>query len=245
MKKAKIGVGIVTYQRPEYFKRAVASVREHLGDIVDEIVGYHDGPLPEAYLDLDWPKGFGARAGRQNNGVAHAKNQVITELLDRGCDYLFIMEDDIEVLDRKAIVGYLAAYKKTGIPHLNFHGHGDNLESAPLAVSEDGIVFWPNAVGAWSFYTREALEHVGLMDENFVNAYEHVEHSWRIYKGKIDYGFWPDVAGSEEWLCAQPNAIENSSIRKDEAAWKENIHAALAYWRSKDPECPAGDPYLD
>lgn len=181
--------------------------------------------------------------GEENHGVAYAKNWLIEELMKRGCDYIFIMEDDIEILDRKAIVGYLAAHKLTNIPHLNFHGHGDNLVMNYLW--KDGpLVFWPNAVGAWSFYTRECIEQVGLMDENFHNAYEHIEHSWRIYKGKIDYGFWPDVIGSTDWLRAQPNAIENSSIRKDEKAWKQNILDALAYWRKKDPDCPVEDPAL-
>jgi GT2 family glycosyltransferase len=244
MRKAKIGVGIVTYQRPEYFKAAYESVKTHLGDIADEVIAYHDGPLPETQLGYGYDP-FQVQWGVKNCGVAYAKNWLIKELLNRGCDYLFIMEDDIEILDRKAIVGYLAAHRLTGIPHLNFHGHGNNLEREPLAISENGLTFWPNAVGAWSFYTREAIEQVGLMDENFVNAYEHVEHSWRIYKGRLDYGFWPDVLGSEQWLRAQPYAISNSSIRKDEKKWKQNILAGYDYWRSKDPECPAEEPIVD
>src|SRR4051812_49180506 len=113
-RKARIGVGIVTYQRPEYFKVCLESVQRVLGDMIDHIAIYHDGPLTEGY-PADTPH------GDTNHGVAYAKNKLFSELLGAGCDFIFICEDDMEILDRKAIVGYLAAYKMTNIPHLNFH----------------------------------------------------------------------------------------------------------------------------
>jgi GT2 family glycosyltransferase len=236
---AKIGLGIVTYNRPDYFKKAIKSVRKNLGDILDELIVYHDGPLPKGY-----PKN--TPHGKDNRGVAYAKNQLLKKLLDRGCEYIFVMEDDVEVLDRMAVIGYLAAHSITGIPHFNFYGHGDNLWMEPLAVMEGApVVFWPNAVGAYSFYTREALEQVGLMDENFVNAYEHIEHSWRIYRDHYEYGFWPDVLGSSEWLMAQPDALKNSSIRDLNGDWTARVRKGLEYWRSIDPDCPASEPNWD
>lgn len=242
-RKAKIGVGIVTYNRSDYFKTALASVRKYL-PFIDELVCYHDGPLPEGYESVwqnDWRF---HRISDRNRGVAFAKNTLMRELMLHGCDYLFIMEDDMEILDRRAIVGYLAAHRMTNIPHLNFHGHGDNLYGPPL-YSAGPLAYWPNAVGSWSFYTREILEQVGLMDEHFINAYEHVEHSWRIYRGKLDYGIWPDVIGSEMWIRAQAGALENSSIRDEDGNWHKRIKNALEYWKSIDPDCPANMPNWD
>lgn len=240
--KARIGVGIVTYHRPEYFRTALKSVEEHLS-FVDEVVAYHDGPLVEAQLGYGYDP-FKLAIGATNNGVAFAKNYLLKYLMDKGCDFIFLMEDDMEITNRKAVVGYLAAYKMTGVPHLNFHGHGNNCFRDPLA-QKGPLLFWPNAVGAWSFYTKDIIDKVGLMDENFHNAYEHIEHSWRIYKDYFNYGLWPDVMGSEEWIRPQKDAIKNSSIRKDEEKWKDNIRKSLAYWRAKDPECPVEDPILD
>lgn len=239
-KKAKIGIGLVTYNRLDYYRTARASIKEHLG-FVDHVVAYHDGPRPKYY-----PTGVVARQtnliyGTVNLGVAHAKNNVMRRLLDLGCDYLFIMEDDMEILDKKAVIGYLAAHKMVGVPHLNFHGHGDNLRMLPK-TAEGPLLYWPNAVGAWSFYTAEILRKVGLMDENFINAYEHVEHTWRIYKGYINYGFYPDVVGSEEWIRAQPGALVNSSIRDPDDKWQIRIKKGLDYWRSIDADCPAIEP---
>lgn len=239
--KAKIGVGIVTFQRPDFFKVAYESVLEHL-DFIDELVSYHDGPISDEYKPMVEPGKL--IYGTENRGVAYAKNQLFKQLLDRGCEYIFIMEDDMEILDRRAIAGYLAAHRMTNIPHLNFHAHGDNLYGRELSV--DGpLAFWPNAVGAWSFYTREILEQVGLMDENFVNAYEHVEHSWRIYRGHLDFGIWPDVVGSEFWLRAQAGALDNSSIRDEGGKWQTRVRTALEYWKSIDPSCPANEPNWD
>lgn len=241
--KAKIGVGVVTYNRADYFKVAIDSVLKHL-DMVDEIVVVDDGSTSPEYDKI--LKALPARVHvirQKNAGVGPAKNACFKYLLGQGCDFLFIMEDDLVIKDRMAVVGYLAAHKMTNFPHLLFSYHGDNRQMKPVYNQDSHpLAFWPNCVGAWCFYTREVLERVGLMDENFHNAYEHVEHSWRIFKGQVDYGGWPDVWGSYRWVDEQPQAIANSSIRTDDEAWRNNIRNALAYWRSKDPNCPANDP---
>lgn len=244
-KKAKIGLGLITYNRPKYFKVAIQSVLKHL-DMLDEIVVYRDGGNYEdqyTRIMYDYAGKVTWINKKDNQGVAAAKNFCLKALTEMGCDYLFLMEDDIEVLDRKAVVSYLAAHKMTGYPHLLWAHHGDNNVMNAIVTKEAlPLVFWPNCVGAFNFYTREAIEQVGYFDENFKNAYEHVEHSWRIFKEHLTYGWWPDVMDSQLWLREQPGALENSSIRDPDGNWQKRISEALAYWRSKDPDCPAKDP---
>lgn len=236
-KRAKIGVGIVTYNRPGYFRVAMASVDQHLG-FADEVIAYHDGPRPEGY---DWDD-TRIKFGKENKGVAHAKNQLIRELLSRGCEYLFIMEDDMEIVSRNAIVHYLAAHRMTGVPHLLFAHHGPgNAQLDSLVGKDSPLLYWKACVGAWNFYTREVIETVGYMDENFRNAWEHVEHTWRIMKHfGAPYGYYPDVIDSQRFIREQDGAIENSSIgQQDNPERLKVIIEGLEYWKTKDPEFPA------
>lgn len=240
--KAKIGLGLITYNRPAYFKRAIKSVLKHL-PMLDHIVVVDDGSAEDYVSDY---QGKAHIIRKENGGVATAKNAALQYLMDQDCHFLFIMEDDVEITDPTAVIGYLAAHKMTGIPHFNFAHHGDNTRmDSVMPTDGQPLLFWPNCVGAYSFYTREAIENVGLMDENFKNAYEHVEHTYRIYKDHIPYGLYPDVIDSQKWIREQPGALDNSSIRDPDGKWQDRIRTALEYWRSKDPDCPAEDPNWD
>ena len=171
----------------------------------------------------------------ENGGVAKAKNAVINELLMRGCDYIFVMEDDIIPAHKMLIPAYLAANRMTGIDHLMFAHHGDGNTDGAVDV-QGPIVWWPACVGAFTFYTRDVLESSGLLDENFHNAWEHVEHSWRILKSHgVSYGIWPDVRGSEQLLKEIPGSIENSSIGKQDNPDRiRTIIKGLEYWKTLD-----------
>jgi hypothetical protein len=227
---AKIGLGILTYNRPEFFKTAYDSVQQHIRGKLDVFVAYHDGPAGEGYDG--YPE---LTAGETNKGSAHGKNWLLKKLIDEGCTHLFIMEDDVEIVSEQAIAAYIAAARVTKIPHLNFSQHGPNTKVTHVATN--GICdFWPNAVGAFSYYTKELIDEYGYMDENFRNAYDHVEHTWRIYKGKFTYGVYPDVTGSTRFIREQPGALENSTNRDDN--WLARVNEARAYWQSKDKDCP-------
>lgn len=212
--RAKIGLGVVTTgDRQDLLLSSLASVAEHVGD------------------RLDW---FGVQVDSEHRGVAWTKNQLLQAMLDRGITYLFLMEDDIEIIDPRVLAMYIAAYRLTGIPHLNFSQHGPNKTAEYVADLYPSVEGWPNACGAFSFYTRSCLEEHGLMDENFINAYEHVESSWRIYKGKLAYGIWPDVKGSGGLL----RELEDANQKPMTPERIEQINKAREYWFAKDPECP-------
>ena len=73
-------------------------------------------------------------------------------------------------------------------------------------------------------YTRASLQQVGLFDEDFHNAFEHVHHSYLLCKNNFctEYWWWPDIANSTDYIQEQACSEHNSSIRprKD---WLENI----------------------
>ncbi len=226
----KVGLGIATYRREDRYHTLCESIETHLLGVVDEIVAYHDGPV-EGYNDhRQWP----LHDGLVNQGVAAAKNWCFRELLKRGCDWVFLAEDDMTIDDVSAVTGYIAAAEASGQRHLCFHAHGP---ANRLAMRTDGpVTIWPNFIGAWCLYHRSDLEAgVGWFDTG-MRTFEHVRSSAELMRHGACHK-WPGVAdatGSEYWLHEQPGAIEDSTF--PEAERFANQRAAILRWRQKDPE---------
>lgn len=237
-----IAVGITTYNRPKFLAKCLRGLAGALRGLDASVWVYNDGSDPRhsaeyqrAYRRL--PEASIEEAG-SNRGVAYAKNRLLEAMLADGADWLFLLEDDIEITSPDAISAYIDASRQTGVHHLSFAHHGDANASGPVAISSP-IEFYPHSVGAWTLYTRQCLEAVGLFDENFHNAWEHVEHELRL----VQHGFmpgagahrFPDVEGSSLWLREQPSAIERSAIRPRDD-WQQSIVEGLAYWREARPD---------
>ncbi len=227
----KIGLGITTYNRPDFFFKTSLSALNNLTSAT-KFYAYNDGSTKKY---TNYPIQFTSIfVEKENKGVAHAKNTLLKEMMNDGMDYLFLLEDDIEPISDKAITSYIEAHKKHDIHHFNFAHHGAANRGGYID-KYDTIEFYPNCIGAFSFYTRHCIETVGYMDEHFHNAWEHVEHTARIARAGLTSPFWffADVENSEEYLKELDPSLEKSSIRPT-ADWLKNKEEGLTYWKKKD-----------
>lgn len=240
-----IGLGIVTYQRPDYFRRCVEAILKNAINEVDVCFAYNDGSrigskeYREFYKTLD--KRIKYRYSRENKGVAHAKNYLLKRMMDAGCDYMFIIEDDILIKNPKAITEYIRLSKLSGIEHFLFAHHGPANKDM-LFLRKKGIDLYTACIGAYCMYTRNVIEKVGYFDEEFINAMEHVEHTFRIARAGYSTPIptFPDISKSKEYLEEIPGSIDNSSI-KQRNDWMPNIIVALEHWQEKDKDFPYGE----
>lgn len=232
----KVGLGITTYNRPDYLSQCLKGVKKHLVGVTDTIWCYNDGSSTP--YDVDFPDEVKYYKAKKNKGVAVAKNWLLRQLIKEGCDYIFLLEDDIVPQSPKAITEYIRLSKKSGIEHFLFAHHGTG-NVGKLYLRKNGVDLYTACIGAYCMYTARVINRVGYMDENFKNAFEHVEHTFRIAKAGYTTPFptYPDVAKSKEYLAEIPDSINNSSIRvrKD---WLPNVYIALLHWRDKDPDFP-------
>lgn len=241
----KVGLAIITHKRPEYFKRSFATVPMH---IIDDFIVVNDGT----------PYDFDIVNLIQNPvplGVGASKNIAFRHLLQNRNENIFIMEDDILIKDSSVFNQYIHVSQASGIQHLNFSQHGlmnkkpgDGAPN-PRVVVDCGngarVALYPHCVGAFSYYTRRVLERVGLIDERFYNAFDHVEHTYRIIKAGFHPDFWwfADAANSYELLSDIVWTKETSTIssRNDHASLVQNafrhfqaIHNTIP---TKIPDC--------
>jgi|TARA_R110000803_G_scaffold52398_4_gene107890 GT2 family glycosyltransferase len=253
---SKIGVGIITCNRNDFYIKCINSIKS---DWYDEIVTINDGDDPIATTDA--PHRHIINNGR-NLGVCKSKNKALTHLLSKGCDYIFLVEDDMLFKDN-AFKEYIKASKATGIQHMSFAYHGPankgNISKGtpkPRKIIDYGdvkIALNQHSVGAVCFYTKESLDDVGIFDEEFdKNNFEHVEHSYSLAKAgySTPYWWWADLANSCDFIEEQACSEESSSIRRGDD-WQQKIidsaylfqkkHGYMPAWQNAVPDTPLAD----
>lgn len=238
----RIGVGIVTYNRPDFFEKCLASIDR---SAIDELVVVNDG-TPYTFNDSTI-----LIQHETNKGVGISKNDAFKRLLDAKCNHIFIIEDDIIVKNNQVFQAYIQAGQASGLKHMMYGYHGPankrNGVPAPRYVIDYGkdlkIALNQHCVGAFCYYTRDVLETVGLNDEAFVNAWEHVEHSYRIVKAGYlpAYWWWPDLANSNDYLDELACSEVSSTIRP-QTTWKENIIKGAKHFIGKHGLSPVEIP---
>lgn len=236
----KIGVGIITCNRFSMLLKLVDSLPV---DRIDEAVIVNDGEI--AVRINEWKHHMIHSGALESKGVAAAKNEAIKYLYGKGCDYIFIIEDDMLIINENIFDEYIKASKQTGLQHLMFGYHGpankagiSHGKPVPRAVIEypsgQKIALCRHCVGAFCMYTREVIAHVGLMDVTLKNAWEHIDHSLKIVNsGYIPgYWYWPDIENSLDFVNEQACSEESSSIRGNRD-WMKNINTGAAIFKDR------------
>lgn len=240
----KIGVGVITCNRQPFFEKCVASLPK-----VDELVVVNDG---KPYKLRTYPGTAWLIEHTRNMGVATSKNEALRYLIDKGCDHLFLIEDDIVVKNQEVFNKYIETASVSGIWHLNYALHGSYNKD------EDGnpkikyqveykpgveVAFYHNITGALSYYLKGIIKNVGYMDERYHNAFEHVDHTYRIIQKGLHPPFWyfADIANSGDYLEEQAENFEESVIR-NETEFAKNFHDAMGVFQYKFGTIPQKVP---
>lgn len=239
----KVGLGIITCNRQPFYQQCIDSISL---DCVDELITINDGA---AYFDHK-PVGYFVQHS-ENKGVGVSKNEALQYLLDKGCDHLFLIEDDIIVKDNEVFQKYINTAAATGMWHLMFGYHGpankdQNKNPNPRAIAEirgQKVALNRHCVGAFCYYHRAILNHIGLMDEEYVNAWEHVDHSYQIVKAGLlpAFWWWPDVENSCDYLDELACSEVSSTIRP-RPDWKDNIITGANHFKNKHGYIPGQIP---
>ncbi len=244
MKRSSIGIGIITCNRLEFFRNCIRSIPD-----ADNIIVVNDGA---PYLSPEYPsKVKNIIQNMENLGVGRSKNIALKYLLDQKCEHIFLCEDDIQIVEQNVYDHYIRASLITGIQHFNYAYHGPGNRTADGRPSPRKIIDYKNIsislnrniLGAFSYYSRICLEKSGLMDEKFKNAWEHVDHTYKIIKLKMHPAYWwfADVARSFEFIADQHKNHSLSVIRKS-PVWKLRLRYNSLLFKIKNGYLPTSIP---
>lgn len=206
----KIFITLITCDRPDFFKKSFTSLSNTIqeissDDIKIDYVVVDDGLKPLPYYPINYIKTSGKK------GVAFAKNRGIEVGLNRGFEHIFVMEDDIEIINSDIILEYIKMSNYTGIKHFNFalHGNGNlnpdgtpNVRKIVKYPNGKSISLYYNVLGAFSYYHASVLDDVGYMDEGYYNAMEHVKSTYdaSLREFTTPWRWFVDITDSEQYL---------------------------------------------
>ena len=167
-----IGVGITTFNRRNISLNTVKWWKSMMPKnsqlvIVDD---FSNNPFPNAYR-MD-----------KRSGIAKSKNKCFEILLDKGCEHIFLSDDDFFPLERE----WYSSYIDSGQLHLNyifpFYTNGKKVNKVEHIFMDDKINAYTHPMGCFMYFHKQVIEQVGMMNEEFVMwGYEHKELSDRIY----------------------------------------------------------------
>lgn len=262
MDNGKIGVGIISCGRPDMYKKLEESLKK-CDDQIDVLYVFEDTKQDRISGDDGYVfDSFKFRNKKtkiesliKNIGVAAAKNRALSFLLEVGCDHIFLIEDDMFIKDPNIFQAYINASKKSGIQHFNFSQHGfankirNNLgeivanPKITVNYGDIGISFYQHCVGSFSYYSKKCLDDVGLMDERYYNACEHVDHTYDIIKNGYHPPFWwfADIENSSAYIGDDGWSIETSSICSS-PSFLENVKKADNIFVAKHGHLPTQTP---
>ena len=236
----KVGLGITTFNRFDRFKECFENAVKYGRDL-DEIVVVDDcSTIDREKYDnyfqmIDKLKNVKVFALEQNIGVGKAKNKILQHFYAKDYDYIFTLEDDINIKSEEVFRIYVQTSVKAGIEHINFAEHGTHNKVHKLA-EVNGVVMkiYPNIVGAFSLHTKKLIDKIGFYDDQFLNAMEHVDYTYRAAMEGLTTPFWQfcDVENNTELLEEQEDALRDSSIRVRND-WIPNIEKSAMLWRKK------------
>lgn len=228
----KTAIGIITCNRTEMFKKCRASISNDVGNI------YVFNAGTEAIPMFDYTATIHASGNKSNIPVGWAKNELVRSIrANTDNEFIFLIEDDVEIIDNKIFELYIKTAFKTGLwGCLSYGGHGNGnrskegeIEALESVKYDDDIIvdLYRNSLAAFTLFHRNIFREIGFFDERFINAAEHLDHYVEQYVKGIAPPFWyfPDIHESWKYIKDQDNNHEKSVIRKDDTFFRNGWEA--------------------
>ena len=185
----KIGIGLTTYNRPKHFdlwRRQIATT------------------TPLSYLIYHAADGQPDR-----KGIAYRKNECLIAL--KGCDYIFLFDDDCFPIKEGWADYFINASKASGQHHLMYLRETPTIKK--IASPHDELIEYNNCAGCMMFITKEVIDKVGGYGKYLNYGYEHAGYSQRIHNaGLTPLGKYTCPAGVGEYIYA----MDYDYSRRDE-----------------------------
>ena len=156
------------------------------------------------------------------------------------------MEDDTIIKDPAVFKIYIDTAEFFKLGHLVFGFGSSGQEPNRFDESKAGpyyrilrggyaLDFYFNLQGGFCYYSREALQKIGMMDDvHYINALEHVEHTFRLSMHGFYTPFWAfaDVCGSRRYLDWYHDGREYSTTIEQDELYRKRLHGAFSWFRT-------------
>ena len=203
-----IGVGILSYNRPDILHRLIRSIVSYT-DLHKTTIFISDDNSDNEELskyldDLDsaTTPNFVILRNEERLGIAGNTNRLL-RCLSR-FKYGMLLNDDVEILKYGWDQIYFDAMENTGMHHFVYHQPGVYNASAgdPVSVGETKLLRVDKRPhGAVLAFTNELLSKIGYFDESFgLYGMEHVDWSQKAYECDMQESGFFDIEFAKEYF---------------------------------------------
>lgn len=225
-----IGVGVVTYSREEKFNKAINSINS-----VNHLVALQDGGKSDYSIipNCEFSK------LSSNKGVGFCKNRLIENLLEKGCEHIFILEDDCLVKDNEVWEYCISFSKESGLLHFNWNDYRRPRFSTAIFIKHRAALCRDTEAN-FSYFHRDFLKQIRF-DENYINAWEHIDIEIQGEAHGFLPPFWTFVSPSDLSTYLEDIGSNDSSITGKENYEQRVVaghHFLESKWGKKMTEIP-------
>ena len=233
MDKGKIGVGITTYNSEDYFK----SLYETLPlEKINELVVVNGGDKYKNEYKSNWIQHY------KNCYPSVCRNDCINFLLQRSCEHIFIIEDDMLLKSSDIFDKYIQASKESGLKYFSFVStsweSGEPGKRTPRLTVEYknnvSISFYKNMCNEFTYHHKSCYEKVGLYDTNYRDPWD-IDMTYRESRQDYAAPFWwfADITNSDNLIRNNPNAVSRLQGERVDGSREQRIQKEWEYFIKK------------
>lgn len=233
MDKGKIGVGITTYNSEDYFK----SLYETLPlDKIDELVVVNGGDSYKNEYKANWIQHY------KNFYPSVCRNDCLSFLLQRNCEHIFIIEDDMILKSSDIFDKYIQASKISGLKYFSYVSTswesgtpGKRTPRLTVEYSKDvSISFYKNMCNEFTYHHKSCYNKVGLYDTMYRDPWD-IDMAYRESQQDYAAPFWwfADITGSDELIMNNPVAVSRLQGDRPDGSREERIQKEWQYFINK------------
>lgn len=233
MDKGKIGVGIVTYNSEDYYKALYESLPF---DKINVLVTVNGGDKYKNEYKGNWIQ------HSENVYPSVCRNDCINFLLQRSCEHIFIIEDDMIIKSPNIFDSYIQASKEAGLKYFSFvstswESGTPNKRTPRLTVeykNNISISFYKNMCNEFTYHHKTCYEKVGLYDTNFRDPFD-IDLAYRESLQDYAAPFWwfADVTNSDKFIMNNPNAVSRLQGDRPDGSREQRIQKEWDYFVKK------------
>jgi glycosyltransferase involved in cell wall biosynthesis len=221
--KEKIGVGIVTYNSEDYFKALYNSLPLN---VIDELVVINGGDQYKENYTCHWVQ------HNTNCYPAVCRNDAVSFLLNRNCDHIFLIEDDMIIKDSNIFDKYIQTSKVSGLKYFSYvstswesGAPGNRTPRLTVEYNKDtSVSFYKNMCNEFTYHHRTAFEHTGLYDTQFRDPFD-IDLAYRESRTNYAAPFWwfADITNSDELIENNPVAVSRLQSERPDGSREQRI----------------------
>jgi len=233
MDKGKIGVGITTYNSEEYYDTLYSSLPL---DKIDVLVTVNGGEPYKNKYTSNWIQHI------ENVYPSVCRNDCVNFLLQRNCEHIFIIEDDMILKSADIFDKYIQAFKESGLKYFSFVStsweSGIPGKRTPRLTVEYknniSISFFQNMCNEFTYHHRSCYEKVGLYDTNYRDPWD-IDMAYREAQQDYAAPFWwfADITNSDNLIQNNPNAVSRLQGNRPDGSREQRIQKEWQYFIQK------------